>query len=173
MNTSEVLTCFAKISKCIPSSQFYCLPSDKLKELTITSYPFFLCVNLDESDKEGSHWVGIYIARRGAELEFFDSYGNSISSYISHFNDFARRNNLRVIESHQTLQGPGSYVCGHYVIMYMYFRLKGCGRRIFYAKFSNNLQKNDKIVFEFVKKFFIPSYQPNCNNFQICKNKKI
>ena len=168
MNTSEILAYFQSIARCLPTAQYTVVPSDKLKDIRITSYPFFLCANLDESNMEGSHWVGMYIARKGAELEFFDSYGIDIDNYVSHFRNFVTMNNLRLVQTPQMLQGPKSLVCGHYVIMFMYFRLKGCSRRAFYARFSNNVEKNDALVYKFVNKLAVKKF--TCKNFQICKS---
>ena len=168
MNTSQILACFKSIAKCRPSAQFTVVPSNKLLDVKITSYPFFVCANLDESNMEGSHWVGMYIARKGAELEFFDSYGIDINKFIHHFINFVNMNNLRVVQNLQTLQGPKSLVCGHYVIMYMYFRIRGCSRKSFYARFTNNVEKNDAIVFRFVNKIAVKNFP--CKNFQICKS---
>ena len=47
--------------------------SDKLP-VRVQNVPCALIANTDSSDKEGSHWIGIYIDenRRG---DYFDSYG--------------------------------------------------------------------------------------------------
>jgi len=171
MDTLEILGYFKKITSCIPSAQFNVVPCDKLIELSIKSYPFLVCVNTDDSTKGGSHWVGLYISRRGGELEFIDSYGISIVKYSPYFLEFVRINKLRVIESNVMLQGPTSQVCGHYVIMYMYKRLQSCSRHAFYSLFSNNLDKNDKLVYNFVSKIFITKYK-TCKYFQNCKSIK-
>lgn len=167
MNSFQILECFSRIAKCRPTAQYTVIPSDKLLDIKIERYPFFVCVNKDVHTKPGSHWLGLYIARAGGELEFFDSYGISINVYPKYFVDFASKNNLSVVESQRTLQGPGSSVCGHYVVMYMYARLKGCSRQYFYAKFSNNSSRNDKIVFAFVNKLFIKNFS-KCTYFQSC-----
>ena len=167
MNTNEILDYFAVISKCRPTAQYTVVPSDKLKNVKINSYPFFLCANLDESNMGGSHWVGMYIERKGAELEFFDSYGIDMYNYTHHFSHFVNMHDLRVIQNKTTLQGQHSLVCGHYVIMYMYFRLRGCSPQTFYARFSNNVERNDRLVYNFVNKISVKRI--SCKNFQICK----
>lgn len=168
MDTKEILGYFRAITRCKPYAQYAVVPSDKLKYVKIIRYPLLLCINLDEARKPGSHWVGMYIARNGGELEFFDSYGISINSYPSYFREFAVKNRLKVIESKTLLQSPISSVCGHYVVFYMLKRLKSCSREAFYRTFSNNLNKNDIIVYNFVKKILI--IKPiNCKFFQICK----
>jgi hypothetical protein len=170
MDTRDVLGYFKNITRCRALAQYEVLPCDKLVEVKVSSYPFLACVNIDDSTKKGSHWVGIYIGRVGSELEFMDSYGLSISSYPRYFMTFAEKNNYRVIESNVMLQSPTSTVCGHYVVYYMFKRLQGCSRRAFYSQFTNNLDKNDKIVFNFVKKllFFKPI---QCKYYQKCQNK--
>jgi hypothetical protein len=112
----------------------------------------------------------LYRAQQGSELEFIDSYGVSISLYPRHFMSFAYKNNLKILESSVMLQSPTSTVCGHYVIHYMFKRLQGCSRRTFYNQFSNNLDKNDKIVYSFIRKIFI--VKPiACKYYQKCQNK--
>lgn len=167
MNSFQILECFNRIAVCRPYAQYTVVPSDKLLDIKIERYPFFVCINKDSHTKSGSHWIGMYIARSGGELEFFDSYGLSIDVYPKYLVDFASKNNLSIVETRRTLQGPASAVCGHYVIMYMYFRLKGCSRKYFYAKFSNNRARNDKIVFAFVNKLFIKNFS-KCIQFQTC-----
>ncbi len=168
MDTLDVLGYFKKITKCTPNAQYNVVPSDKLSEIEIKSFPFLLCVNVDESNKPGTHWVAFFIARVGSELEFFDSFGKSISEYPAHFINFARKNSLRILESNIMLQSPLSNVCGHYVIAYVCKRLQGCSRRAFYSQFTNNLDQNDKIVHNFSRKIFIQKFK-SCKYFQICR----
>ncbi len=170
MDTLDVLGYFKKITRCHKHTHYEVLPSDKLVDVIISGYPFLACVNIDDSSKGGSHWVGLFIAKKGSELEFICSYGVSISVYPKYFMSFVYKNNLKVIESNVMLQSPTSTVCGHYVIQYMFKRLQGCSRRAFYNQFSNNLDKNDTVVFNFIKNFLIvkPS---DCKYFQKCQNK--
>lgn len=170
MDTLEILGYFKKITRCKPSAQYEVLPCDKLMDVTITGYPFLACVNIDESNKSGSHWVGLYINTNGGELEFMDSYGIGISSYPKYFMSFVNKNNLKVLENNVMLQSPTSTVCGHYVIYYMIKRLQGCSRRTFYNHFSSNLDKNDKIAFNFVRKVFIVK-SIKCKYYQKCISK--
>lgn len=170
MDTNEILGYFANMTRCRPYAQYEVVPSDKLKHVIIHRYPFIACVNLDEAHKPGSHWTGLYISRQGGELEFLDSYGISINDYPKYFINFAVNNNLRLLENRKMLQSPSSAVCGHYVVMYMYKRLQGCSRQAFYNHFSNNLNRNDEIVFKFVKKLLIKKSK-SCKYFQTCKSK--
>lgn len=78
MDTLDVLGYFKKITKCTPTAQYNVVPSDKLYDVEIKSFPFLLCVNVDESSKPGTHWLAFYVARIGGELEFFDSFGKTI-----------------------------------------------------------------------------------------------
>lgn len=133
--------------------QFGCIPCDKLDNLQIKSYPFAICINDQPSGMPGAHWIGIYIEKRRKPMEFFCSYGKPIKTYADHFVKFAQRNHLKVNETNICLQSPFSEVCGHYVLYYLYNRLNGCSRNAFYAKFSKHLERNDKIVYTFVKKF--------------------
>lgn len=166
MNTHEVLGCFQRIAKCRPSTQYSVVPCDKLTSLNILSYPFMVCMNTDDSTKPGAHWIGLYIARHGAELEMFDSYGLPFDVYPKYIRDFAIRNDLRIVQTRKMLQSPFTKVCGHYVVAYMFYRLRGCSRASYYARFSNDLFKNDKLVYYIVNKIFIKRI--SCKYFQTC-----
>ena len=123
----------------------------------------------------GQHWVGIYIQRRGGELEFFCSYGQTIRSYDSSFLNFAKRNNLRILENSNSLQSFNSDVCGQFVIFYLFSRFQKCARSVFYAKFSKvDTVKNDKIVRRFVyQKLLAMKLKCNKINHNQCCNKRI
>jgi len=168
MNTHEILGGFKLIAKCRPSTQYHVVPCDKLISLKVQSYPFMVCLNTDDSTKPGSHWLGLYIARQGAEVELFDSYGLPFFKYSDYVREFVEKNGLRLIQKREMLQSPISQVCGQYVLCYMLHRLRGCSRASFYAKFSNDLISNDKIVYNIVRRLFISRI--NCKYFQVCKS---
>lgn len=170
MNTLEILEAFKIVTKCTRSAQFNVIPCDHLSQVQVKTYPFLLCVNLDESFKRGTHWVGLYIARKGAELEFFDSFGRSVNSMPKYFIKFVIKNNLKVLERQVQLQGPKTQVCGQYVILYMFMRVRGCSMNDFYAKFVNNYDTNDKLVKRFVDKLFIKTL--SCKNTQTCTSRE-
>lgn len=134
-------------------TQFGCIPCDKLDNLQIQHYPLAICLNDQTSDQPGGHWVGIHIERKNKPMEFFCSYGKPMKYYADHFTKFAERNKLKVQETNICLQSPISGVCGQHVLFYLYNRWKGCSRNVYYAKFSKNLDKNDKIVHNFVNRF--------------------
>nr|DAC81374.1 TPA_asm: adenain [Orchesella springtail adintovirus] len=166
MNTQEILECFKRIAKCKPSTQYHVVPCDKLVSLEIKTYPFVVCMNTDESTKPGSHWLGLFVWRKGAELEFFDSYGLPFTIYPKYIREFAEKNDMRILQTREMLQSPVSDQCGAFVISYCLHRMKGCSRGSYYAKFSNNLIKNDKIVQTLIKKLFISNIK--CKYFQKC-----
>lgn len=129
-----------------------CIPCNGLDQIKVTRYPFAFCVNDSPSPSPGNHWTGLYIENRNKPAEFFCSYGKPISMYSPHFKKFLKRNKLKLVESNICLQSLTSGVCGQHVIFYLYNRLKGCSRKAFYAKFSNDVMKNDEIVRKFVNK---------------------
>ncbi len=87
-----------------------------------------------------------------------------------YFVNFAIKNNLKVIERQLQLQGPKTQVCGQYVILYFFMRVRGCSMNDFYAKFVNNYDTNDQLVKRFVDKLFIKTF--NCKNSQTCKSRE-
>src|SRR5207253_2092407 len=75
-------------------------------------------INLDESDKPGSHWTVV------GPCEFFDSYGIlPMSRYIlSHLKKRCRK---KWWYNDVPLQAYNSRVCGHYCIYYILLRCEG------------------------------------------------
>ena len=58
-----------------------CLAEDQTEFTTIQSFPAFFIVNIDSSDKEGSHWIGIGIFQESVEI--FDTLGFKIFKWSS------------------------------------------------------------------------------------------
>ena len=136
-----------------PNAQVGCIPCNDLDKLLIKKYPFAYCINDQPYPETGNHWVAMYIHSRGSSLEFFCSFGKPISRYLPHFQNFANRNKLKIVQSNICLQSMLSDVCGQYVIYYIYNRLRRCSRNTFYAKFSSNVKRNDELVRAFVNKY--------------------
>ena len=64
--------------KCTPNF-IGCFAQDELENLTITSFPSFLIVNIDSSESQGSHWIAIGIFTE--RIEIFDSLGFDIFNW--------------------------------------------------------------------------------------------
>ena len=165
MYTPQLEFCLKQLMK-RKRGQYAVLPCDYLDTYEITTYPVLLIVNNEPSNENGRHWIAMYIKRLGAEVEFFCSYGRSISDYSHHFTDFVRRMETSSLENEKRIQGPFSTACGHFVVFFLYKRLRGCPLASIYCIFTNDYTKNEKIVISFVNRLptfkFILSKKHQC-----------
>jgi len=169
LQISKYLTRLAKGTK----AQVEVIPCDGLQTLQIKTYPVLLCVNNMPSTHPGQHWLGIYIKSKASEIEFYDSYGMGIDFYDANFINFAKNLESTVLENLVPVQGNFQNSCGHFVIFFLWNRLRGCPRRTLYCKFSRDFSRNDRIVRQFVNRIFIRHSKSKFENKinQICKCK--
>jgi hypothetical protein len=100
-------------------------------------------INLDESDKPGSHWTVV------GPCEFFDSYGISpLSHYI--LTHLKKRCKKKWWYNNISLQSYNSKVCGHYCIYYILLRCKGVTPDAIIKTLTNSSQP-DRLVYTFVQ----------------------
>jgi hypothetical protein len=111
--------------------------------------PAAIIVNTDEHDKPGTHWVAMYIPKRGC-IEFFDSYG--IPPLVEGHMKFL--NKKGVIYNKLELQSFTSNVCGQFCLCFLGSRMNGHSMRDFQNLFSKNKKSNDLIVRSHVNKIF-------------------
>lgn len=93
-------------------------PSDELPPICKDTA---LIANTDTHDKEGTHWIAMYIQDEET-LEFFDSFGFHPSVYVPFISQYAKQF-LNIKWNQTTFQSPTSNVCGQYCT---YFILKRC-----------------------------------------------
>lgn len=117
---------------------------------TSFSLPMAVCTNLSRSNELGSHWVGIVINARG-EGEYFDSYGRKPTS--PEILRFLRMHTIRWSYNKRQIQQLSSSVCGHYVCLYIYYRLKNIPLETFLTNFTANLFLNDYGVVKMFQNF--------------------
>ena len=127
-------------------------PSDKLPT-SVSSYPALFIANVDTSEKPGSHWVAFYFTKN-KEGEFFDSYGLPPSNYTGTFTSFLNNNSSSWKFNTLTLQSMTSKVCGHYCLYFALFRCRNISMNSIVYRFSNNKQRNDFLVKNFIEKHF-------------------
>ena len=106
--------------KCSPNF-LGCYAEDQLENLSLTSFPCFLIVNIDSSNMMGSHWIAIGIFSE--KVEIFDSLGFDIfnwsrvpCSLLTFLHNISR--SRRVLVSPR-LQPNDSNMCGFYCIYYI------------------------------------------------------
>ena len=97
---------------------------DQLSNLSITSFPSSLIINLDPSHMRGSHWLAIRISR--SSLEIFDPLGFQILTWPRipcHLLNFLRRwSKHRKTFISPVIQSQSSVLCGFYCIAYIVCR---------------------------------------------------
>lgn len=122
-----------------------CYAADKIPP--IDHFPASLVVNMDNSDKPGSHWVAMYMPRRNS-VYYFDSFG--LMPYNKHIVRFLRRFK-HVTRQTTVLQSIASNVCGAYVVFFIHLCSLGftmrsitrllkdckCNKDLFVARFVN------------------------------------
>ena len=139
IRTSKILT----ILKGSPHF-FGCLAEDQTEFTTIQSFPAFFIVNIDSSDKEGSHWIALGIFKKSVEI--FDTLGFKIfkwSSIPCTLLKFLHRiMGQRSLKISKRIQGPDSILCGYYCIFYVLMRPFFSWNMI-QRQFSSDFDKND------------------------------
>ena len=97
---------------------------DQLSNLSITTFPSSLIINLDPSHMRGSHWLAIRISR--SSLEIFDPLGFQILGWPRtpcHLLNFLRRWSChRKTFISPVIQSQSSVLCGFYCIAYIVCR---------------------------------------------------
>lgn len=112
----------------------------------IKNKPALLVVNIDKSNKPGSHWVAIYLPLKG-NAEYFDSYG--IKPMHDEFIKFFKRQKfVKILYNKIQLQNYFSTVCGQYCCVFLLQRTKKKTLENFIKTYFNkqNFEVNDKIV---------------------------
>lgn len=125
--------------------------SDQLP-MEIYKYPACFIANVDSSSKSGSHWLAFYISSPN-HLEFFDSYGQSPSSFRGRIWNYVKKYS-HVNFNPMTLQSNVSAVCGHYCLYYLYSKCRGRSLNEILLSFIPEHLLNDVKVYNFVTKRF-------------------
>ena len=119
---------------------------DQVSNLSITTFPSSLIINIDPSHMRGSHWLAIRISR--SSLEIFDPLGFQILSWPRipcHLLNFLRRwsSHRKTIIS-PVIQSHSSVLCGFYCIAYIVCR------QVFsfneFLKFFKTPEQNDNLL---------------------------
>jgi hypothetical protein len=93
-----------------------CFPSNLLPKPR--KYPAAMVANFDDSSKPGTHWVALY-ARTPFHVFYFDSLGLGEET-AEEIKRYIRRNFLTSTKQHAIIQKPGTTVCGHYALFFLY-----------------------------------------------------
>lgn len=82
----------------------------------ITRFPALFVMNQDNSFSPGSHWTVLYFPHTDSIIEYFDSLGYRPREEIHRNRDF--------IYNPIPLQSPLSSICGHYCLLFVWYRLR-------------------------------------------------
>lgn len=165
MNTTQLLYCIRND----PRLNTLCVgvfPADRLP--APEAYPFCMIHNLDDSNKEGSHWTATYVDHDAYGF-YFDSYGSCpprrTETYLNrHCQDF--------MHSGKVVQSVYSSSCGQHCLYFLYRKANGDSLEEICDSYSNDLEKNDQIVTDFVNRTFDMNtvvVEPEYIAYQICK----
>ena len=122
---------------------------DEIVHIKQKSFPSAYVFNLDLSYKPNSHWVVVYIDRKG-RLEYFDSFGRPRPREIKDFL-YTCAENWKY--NHESVQELYPTTCGQFVVFYIYQRCSGLTLESIIPKYFNPHAKlrNDLLVKDFVK----------------------
>lgn len=136
---------------------------DMLPKKVSYVHDWIIIVNLDESSRKGSHWVGIFLTRLTRTLFFFDSYGMQPNN--KYINEFISTHAKNTFWNNRQLQSFYSYCCGEYCCMFAHTMAKGDVLACFMRQFNDKYHRND----EKVQSMFSCTFEKkNCS--QCCKS---
>jgi len=97
--------------------KFYegCFAADRIPKCV--KFPTSMVVNLERSNEDGSHWIGLF-TRSASQIFYFDSYGLQPEGLVR---KYMIENFEKITRNLKTFQSPFSSVCGHYCIFFIYF----------------------------------------------------
>jgi len=124
-------------------------PSDQIPPIQPSPRVKCLIINLDPSDKPGSHWVALSYHRNTLgrnEMEYFDSYG--FPPYLS---IPVKGKNWHLTYSKTRFQKEKSTVCGQHCVHFVDKRLAGVDFKTFLIRLGKR-RDPDKYVRIYVRK---------------------
>ena len=104
---------------------------------TFIDKPKIYIVNTDPIDEPGTHWITTFIDEVS---EYIDSLGEEPEQ---DFKNFLIIHGPQFKYNNEIIQSFTSDLCGHYCLMYSYFRCRGYKFEDIISMFSTNLMLND------------------------------
>ena len=159
MNSNELRSILCQaIQKTFKTGAYAC---DQLNN--VKSDQFAIIVNSDDSNHAAMHWLAIF-KERNHDIEFFDSFGMSISFYSPHIKLFLKKFGKRIVQNRHQIQSNFSNTCGNFCVYYLLHRVRGWSMTSILKDFTlQNLYLNDEKVYLFVKLNFTQDYYTNSN----------
>ena len=128
-----------------------CVSKDMLNDLPLENGGYI--INLENSDKDGSHWVGLYIRDRDAV--YFDPFGVQYPTQVQTY-----CKSKKLIYNETQVQEISQECCGWYCISFLHFMSKNVIKinnidyylNRFFNLFNNtNYNSNDNILQNYFK----------------------
>lgn len=117
----------------------------------VKHYPALFILNTDTTEGPGEHWCIVIIFNKN-NAEFFDSYGNPPSTYNLLTPIQQKISSIKFNQKRVQGEKP---TCGHHCLFYSIHRAEGKSLPFITNNlYSNNLNLNDHLVYNFVKKSY-------------------
>lgn len=139
------LKCMIECDPLMSENVLGVFPADQITRLNTYKG---LIVNTKPSGHEGEHWLAVY--NDGKSIEIFDSFGEPNEKYSIDF----KTNSNNVNYNKASIQCHETFVCGHYSIFYLFFRVRGLSFQEFMSLFSPICKMNDEYVVRFITHTF-------------------
>ena len=142
MDTSEIMDLMMKDKK-IKKNFKGVYPIDLIPENL--DYPSLIVVNLDSSEKKGSHWVVLHYISNHI-VEHFDSIGRKPEEHII---SILFKKILTYKYNHKRLQSLYTNTCGLFCLFYSYYSARNEDMITVLDRFGDTYKKNEFIVIKF------------------------
>ena len=107
--------------------------------------PSLIIVNLDSSEKKGSHWVVLHYVTSHI-VEHFDSIGRKPDEHIS---NILFTEKLTYKYNNKRLQSMYTNTCGLFCLFYSYYSSRNENMVKILDRFGNTFKENEVIVIKF------------------------
>uniref|UniRef100_A0A1A8C6A0 Uncharacterized protein n=2 Tax=Nothobranchius kadleci TaxID=1051664 RepID=A0A1A8C6A0_NOTKA len=116
--------------------------------------PAYFVVNTHPVHLPGEHWLALAVEQNGLGT-FFDSYGLSpeFKYYPENILNFLTERCSRIQYQDCQLQSFASDRCGQHCVFFLCHKACGLSLKQILSKYHKNVDKNDAMVYHFVKKF--------------------
>ncbi len=123
-------------------------PKDELVNIKIKkNEPIAIVINLENSDKGGSHWVALYNDKNLPYVEFFCPFGIEPPIEVEKFASRLKKPIMYNPYQHQKIT---SFRCGYYCVHYIIKRYSGMLSDVVLSKFTKKpSEKNERLSVQF------------------------
>lgn len=168
MNSVEILNCLKNNICTINKFSYGVFASNELPKHTKFMKPAFFVVNIDTSDKPGSHWIAMFFSKEN-KAEYFDSYGLPPRPV---FTKYLKKNSNNFTYNKKRIQGDFSTNCGNYCCVYLCFKCNRKTLQNFTKCFSEkNYNFNDEKIIKMFNTLYIDKrFDEKLLNNQTCVN---